>query len=76
MVTASTIRLYQEWIARRKARLDQRQKEFEDQYSACCPHLNLFRMDWLEVEKFRIEISEWELEQTIKEWEENETESG
>lgn len=50
-----------EWIARQKARLDQRKKEFEAQYPMVCPHVNLHRLDWLEVEAFRIEMHEWEL---------------
>lgn len=61
MAIEEVTQLRREWIARQKARLDQRKKEFEDQYPMVCPHVNLYRLDWLEVEAFRIEMHEWEL---------------
>lgn len=55
-----------EWLARQKAQLDQRKKQFEDQYPVATPHTNLCRMDDLEAQAFWISIHEWELEETIK----------
>lgn len=51
-----------EWIARRRARIDQMQKQFEDQYPFVPARINLRRIEDLEAWKFEIEINEWELE--------------
>lgn len=63
--TSRMIERRKDIIARLRARLDQREKQFENQYDMVHPMCNLERMDDLEVWKFRIEIAEWELEQHI-----------
>lgn len=59
-----------EWIARRKAKLDQRKKQYEDQYPVASPYVNLQRLNDLEAIEFLIDIHCWELEETIKSMEE------
>jgi hypothetical protein len=54
-----------EWLARRKAFVDQREKQFNDQYPMARPDVNRKRLDDLEAMKFEIEVHEWELEQII-----------
>lgn len=57
----------QDWLAIRRAWLDQKEKQFEEQYSFVPPHVNRGRLEDLEIWKFRIEIHEWELEHFISE---------
>jgi hypothetical protein len=65
-LTPEKIAECQEWIARQRARLDQRKKQFEDQYPMIRAHNNLWRLDDLEAYEFWIDIHEWELEEMIK----------
>lgn len=51
-----------DWLARRKAWIDQREKKFEDQYPMVPPHINRKRLEDLEAWKFELEVHEWELE--------------
>lgn len=60
------IKKCREWIARRTAELDQKTKEFEDQYPFCTPDVNKARMDSLEAKRFWVDIHLWELEQMIE----------
>jgi hypothetical protein len=60
-------------LARRTARLDQRKKQFEEQYPICPPDVNLWRLDYIAVRKFKIDIDRWELEGKIKDIEDEET---
>lgn len=55
-----------EWLARRKAWLAQREKQFEDQYPFMSPSLNLKRHDDIQAWKFELEVHEWELEEIIR----------
>lgn len=64
------IALRQEWLARRRARLDQQQKQFEAQYDMMLPSVNKKRLEDLEVWKFEIEFHEWELDRFIRDGEE------
>lgn len=64
--TPEIIQECKEWIARREAMLDQRKKQFEDQYPFHHPTNNLLRMDDLEVMEFRIDIHKWELDEMVK----------
>lgn len=66
-----TIQACREWLVRRKAQLDQRKKQYEDQYPMVHPDLNKKRLDDLDVSKFIIEIHEWELDQIIDSQEED-----
>jgi hypothetical protein len=50
-------------LANQRAKLDQREKMFEDQYPMMHPRINLMRLHDLEVWRFNIEIDEWELEE-------------
>jgi hypothetical protein len=59
-----------DWIASRKAWIDQVEKRFEDQYPNCHPYLNRFRLEDIEAQRFRIEIHEYELEQLVQEYQE------
>lgn len=68
----SDIQAAKDDLARRRAWLEQHEKEFEDQYAFMRPRLNKLRLDILELWKFRIEIDEWELEQLTKDFEEDE----
>lgn len=65
MIDEETIEACREWLAARKAWVDQKEKQFEDQYPMVSPPLNRMRFDDLEIWKFQIEINEWELEQFI-----------
>lgn len=55
-----------EWLAARRAWLDQKQKQFDEQYPTVHPRLNRQRLDDLEAWRFEIEIHEWELENPSK----------
>lgn len=55
-----------EWIARRTAELDQREKQYAEQYSILSPRTNLHRLHDIEAERFWIDIHRWELEQMIE----------
>lgn len=55
-----------EWLARRKAWIDQKEKQFSDQYPVIAPSLNRKRLEDLEAWKFSIEVHEWELGEFIK----------
>jgi hypothetical protein len=71
------VRKCKEWIARRKARLDQKEKMFEDQYPLMRPRENNMRLQDLEAWRFEIEFNEWELGEIIKGMEEpDETQDG
>jgi hypothetical protein len=61
-----------ERIARRRAWLDQRKKQFEDQYPVTHPRINQMRLEDLEAWEFRLEVDEWELNQRIQNLEEEE----
>ncbi len=50
-------------LVNRRARLAQKEKQFEKQYDLAHPRVNLKRLSDLEVWKFQIEMSEWEIEQ-------------
>lgn len=50
-------------LAKQRAKLDQREKMFEEQYPMMHPRINLMRLHDLEVWRFSIEIGEWELEE-------------
>jgi hypothetical protein len=54
-----------EWLARHKAWLDQREKQFEDQYPMAHPDLNRQRLEDLDAWKFKIAVHEWELQRII-----------
>lgn len=60
------IKKCREWIARRTAELDQREKQYADQYPILRPSYNLARLHDIEAERFWIDIHRWELEQSIK----------
>jgi CRISPR/Cas system-associated endonuclease Cas1 len=68
------VQLAKEWIARRTARLDQRKKQYEDQYPLAHPDTNLQRLNDLEATEFMIDIHRWELEEHIKELDESDDE--
>lgn len=57
-----------EWIARRKAFLDQRKKMFDDQYPTRTPIANRLRLITLEKMEFEIQIHEYELGGFIKDY--------
>lgn len=57
-----------EWIARRKARLAQREKQFEDQYPMVPARLNKQRQEDLDAWKLEIEVHEYELGGFIKDY--------
>lgn len=69
-MTPERIQECREWIARRRAGLDQKKKEFEDCYPLTEPKHNKARLDALEAREFWIDIHEWELEELIKALEE------
>lgn len=54
-----------EWLARRKAWIDQMAKMFETQYPMMTPRTNRYRLDDLEAWKFEIQVHEWELQRII-----------
>lgn len=58
----------QEWIARRKARVDQQKKQFEDQYPMMSARLNRKRAEDLEAWELEIEVHEYELGGFIKDY--------
>lgn len=51
-----------EWLARRKAWIDQKEKQFHDQYPLVSPETNRKRLNDLEAWKFNIQVHEWELD--------------
>lgn len=51
-----------EELARRAAHIDQRRKQYEGQYDRWPPHINLMRLNDLEVWEFELDILRWELE--------------
>lgn len=55
------------WLANRRARLDQKEKQFQDQYPLVSPETNKQRMEDLEAWKFNIEVQEWELKNFVEE---------
>lgn len=57
-----------EWLARRKAWVDQREKMFEDQYPMLPPRSNRFRQEDLAAWKLEIEFNEYELGGFIKDY--------
>lgn len=71
---ADRIQTAKEQLAARKALFEQNEKRIQEQYAWYPPAVNLFRLDRLEREKFRIEIDEYELE-TLLEGGENQNEA-
>lgn len=61
-----------EWLARRKAWIDQMEKMFEEQYPMMPPRSNRKRLHDLEAWKFEVEVHEWELGEIIRQHEESE----
>lgn len=57
-----------EWVARRKARVDQFEKMFQDQYPSRSPRINQMRLNDLEAWKLEIEVHEYELGGFIKDY--------
>lgn len=51
-----------EWLARRKAFIEQWQRTFDMQYPMMSPRTNRRRLEDLEAWKFEVEVHEWELE--------------
>lgn len=70
MIDEEYVQQCREWIARRKARLDQRQRMFDNQYPMMNPRDNRKRLEDLEAWTFEIEFNEWELGEIIKGMEE------
>lgn len=68
------VRRCKEWIARRRARLDQREAWFTQSPSPL-PQINLKRLDDLEAWRFELEIHEWELNEIIRSFEEGDDEA-
>lgn len=68
MTDEEYIQKCREWIARRKARLEQRKKQFEDQYPVMAPRVNQKRLEDLEALEFEIEFNEFELGGFIKDY--------
>lgn len=64
----------QEWLARRKAKIDQREKQFQDQYPLMSPRINRQRSEDLAAWQFEIELNEYELGGFIKDYLEDEDE--
>lgn len=60
------IQACREWIARRTAELDQREKRFEAGYDLRSPRINLMMMNDLEAALFWVDIHRWELGQMIQ----------
>lgn len=65
-----------EWIARSKTQLDQKEKEFNDQYPMKTALVNRFRLEALESKKLEIEIHEYELGGFIKDYLDQENDHG
>lgn len=65
------IEVCKDWIATRRAWLDQREKWFEEQYPLVHPFANMGRLNDLEVERFRLAIHEYELDGFLKSAEED-----
>lgn len=61
-----------DWLANRRAWLDQKKRMFEGQYHETHPRANENRLNDIEAWAFRIAIDEWELEEAIRAWEEEE----
>lgn len=59
------IKACREWISARTAWIDQKQKQFEDQYPLASPQTNEARLNDLEIWKFALEIKRWEFEQYL-----------
>jgi hypothetical protein len=59
-----------DWLAARRAWLDQRREQFERQYDSKSPAINRARLDDLERWEFVYEINKWDIEGYIKNWEE------
>lgn len=60
-----------EWIARRKAFVDQREKMYTDQYPMRHAITNHMRLNDLEAMRFEIEFNEYELGGFIKDYIDN-----
>lgn len=60
------IKACKDWLARRKAELDQLEKRYEAQYDIVCPETNLRRLENIEALRFWVSIHEWELQQMIE----------
>lgn len=57
-----------EWLARRKAWVDQKQKMFDDQYPMLHPDSNRSRYEDLDAWQLEIEVNEYELGGFIKDY--------
>lgn len=57
--------LCRDWLARRTAILDQREKRNEALYAIRPPEFNLMMLNDLEAQRFAVEIHRWELEQML-----------
>lgn len=57
-----------EWLARHKAFLDQREKQFDDQYPMVPARVNRRRLADIEAKKLEIEVHEYELGGFIKDY--------
>lgn len=56
---------YKDWLACRRASLDQLKKRWDEAYSYHQPSTNLFRLDQIESAEFRLEIDRWALDQFL-----------
>jgi hypothetical protein len=65
-LTPERIQFCREWIARRRAELDQKKKQFEDEYPLTTPQFNKAKLDLLEAKEFWIDLHEWELDKMIE----------
>lgn len=68
--TPEMIQACKEWLAYNEALLDQRKKQWEDQYPLRHPNDNQRRLHDIEVTEFRIEMNRWELDGVIQAMEE------
>ena len=57
--------LCRDWLARRTALLDQREKHIENLHDIRPPRINLMMLNDLEAQRFAVEIHRWELEQML-----------
>lgn len=71
-MTPERVQICREWIARRRAEIDQKKKEFEDQYPFNPAMVNRARLDALEAKEFWVDLHEWELDEMLKGMEDNE----
>lgn len=60
-----------DWLARRKAQIDQMKKQFDDQYPMMHPDINRRRLEDIDAWEFNIQVHEWELDEIIRTYEES-----